>query len=255
MIALLRTLESPGLPRDWLLARARGRAAAAPTPPVAEAWRTALAEVRWLYPRLEPAGREEYAPLFALIETRPLARALRCAHGGEIHAAIAALDGSLLAPTVIELFRRETGAAERLQRLARHPAVCTLPGWSVERAERNPRDFEATLHDALLLTGRQGRVLGDLFCRLIDLRNLLVLGKGERWQIGDRPLLPQGSLSERRLRALLQRDEALPRLVAGLERSLRSGLCDPLAAQVIPHRLVLTLLRDLQRQVTEAEAA
>lgn len=245
MPVLLRPLDIQGLPYDWLLVRRFPRQPS----PVLHPWHEALAEARWLYLRLDPACRSDYAPLVALCELRPFMNALRLASGGETVAAAAGLSGSLLHPALIALATAGGGDAGRLAQLARHPECSALPGWDGKAALRNLRAFEQALYDGLLNAGRLSTVLGaTVFSRLIDLRNLTALVKAVRWG-GSVTLLPGGTRAGYRpiasSRSAEPLEEPIERLRRDCCRYLRS---DPLAHTSFAARLIIRLIDGLRRE-------
>ena len=251
MPVLLRPIDAPGLPRDWLQAR---RFPCQPSP-VLHPWHEALAEARWLYLRLDTACRSDYAPLVALCELRPFMNALRLASGGDSAAAATALSGSLLHPELIEITTADETAAQRLTRLARHPECASLPGWDQSRALSGLRSFERALRDGILIAGRRGNQLGaTIFSRLIDLRNITTLAKAERWG-GIATILPGGSLTGTRLTRPSRSEEALNEPIELLLRYSRLQLrSDPLAIGSLAARLIIRLIEGLRLQFRFEEA-
>src|SRR5512133_1895051 len=128
-ISLLREIDDLGAPRDWLLARLRGRRARLLNQPLAsDPWSVALAEGRWLYPRCDRSWRRQCAPLLALLEVRRLGSALRFCQGGDRPAAAAALAGSLLCAPLLHLLEAELTPDGRLRALAQLPQIRSLLG-------------------------------------------------------------------------------------------------------------------------------
>lgn len=252
MLTLLSVLDAPGAPYDWLLARMRGRRARVPDTASADPWSVALAETRWLYRRCEAPWRERIAPLLALLEVRQLVMALRLLDGGERTAAGAALHDSLLHPALLRQLVQEMPSAQRLRALTRLPQVTGLLGANAETAALSGmRPFEALFVDRLLGYGRTGggKGLGDFFGELIDLRNLLALLKAQRWQTPESPaFLAGGRRSERALRRLALRDDAMGRLVAEIAQTLRRRTVDPLTPTAIPAHLAQLVLASVARQ-------
>lgn len=236
---LLRPVDGPGWPRDYLLARIRGAQAQADAA-AGDPWPALLAAGRRLYPRFDPAWRREFAPLVGLLEIRALATALRLQQSGDSDRAAAPLHGSLLHPALLNTVSR---APERL------PGLLQLPeGTGI-------RTLEEVLFDRELSHGRadcREPALQLLLQRLIDLRNLLAILKQLRWEGAAAPVFLSGgevsaprwrrvwrqqSLSE--LQLLVERlapgtvGELPTRLLADLERRLIRRGRDPLDAAVV----------------------
>lgn len=210
---LLRPIEESVVPRDFLLARVRGRWGRAER--AAEAWPALLAEARWLYRRLDPGWRRELAPLLSLLEIRQLGNALRRRRGGDTAGGAAALAGTLLAEELVTPVAGELSEAQLLAVLA---AGCGLGPVS------GLRDFEARLSDAVLTTtaaSTHDPALQLVVAGLIDGRNLLTLQKQLRWDGLAPTLLAGGTLPARRLAALWRQGDRAA--VAALARR-RFGL-------------------------------
>lgn len=191
---LLRPIKASVVPRDFLLARLRGRRPQPGRPGVD--WPALLDEARWLYRRLGPAWRRELVPLLTLLEIRQLGNALRRRRGGDFSGCAAALAGTLLA---VELVTPVAGKLTEAQLLAVLGERCGLGPVA------DLREFETRLTDKLLTTtavARHDPALQLAVAALIDGRNLLTVQKQLRWD-GPEPIpLPGGTLPTRRLAAL-----------------------------------------------------
>lgn len=236
---LLRPIEGPGWPRDYLLARVRG-ALAPPGERHDDPWPALLAAGRRLYPVLDPAWRREFAPVVALLEVRALASALRLRQGGDADRAAAPLRGSLLRSDLLDTALRDA---------VQLPPLLDLP------PQADPRVVEAALLDRELHRGRtlcREPALCLFFERLIDLRNLLALLKALRWGTAEPPRLLTGgdvpvprwenAWRQRSLQPLHQRlarlapgtaGELPARLLADLGARLARRARDPLDAAVV----------------------
>lgn len=264
MLALLRPPEQAPPPRDWLLARVRARRSL-PRPELVP-WEAALTEARWLYPRLDADWRQSLAPFCALLEVRPLAMALRLT-GKSVTTvpAQALLEDSLLARPLQQLALRPQPWAAKLPALCGRSEIAELLGAEAALAAQGVRQCEALLTDALLCLGRRSSrdpALHCLYGGLIDVRNLLALGKAQRWSPETAPRLLAGGLltpdpgavRQRRLpevrwrwcgRDLGSGAGVLERLLAELGRSLQQQARDPLSLG-----LVLAHLARLVRPAT-----
>lgn len=237
---LLRPIDGPGWPRDYLLARVHGNLAQLPAAPAGDPWPPLLAAGRRLYPVLDPDWRREFGPLAALLEVRALATALRLQQGDGN--STPSLLGSLLHPQLLAAVGKGL------------PALTSVLGLP---PDTDIRALEATLFDRELLRGRAScrePALQLLLQSLIDLRNLLAVQKALRWGSEALPSLLAGGAtrvsrwenawrrrSPSELQHLAERlapgDHGEPpsRLLADLGRTLARRARDPLDAAVLLH--------------------
>lgn len=212
MVELLRLPEGRGYPADYLQTRLRGRRcylvsdwegvlaaadplAAVPASPWREPlperseggmWRGALREFVWVYGQMEPGVRKSFAPLFAWFELRTLLLVFRNLAAAETSRACALLGESLLDGRVTRRLSAARDLAEGVEAFV-SLLVLTKPKLGLLRetfAEEGLPGFErelATLWLEDLAARRLDPHLAELVCRLIDLRNVVILAKVLRW--------------------------------------------------------------------------
>jgi len=198
---LLRPLEASVVPRDFVLARVRGRRRGLPGRRESEPWVAVLAETRWLYRRLDPGWRRELGPLLSLLEIRQLGNALRRRRGGDAAGCAAALAGTLLAVELVTPLAGEMTEAQLVAALAEHCGLGFVAGL---------REFEAHLTDRVLTAAAaaaRNPAVQLVIAGLIDGRNLLTVQKQLRWDGPEPSLLPGGEVPARRLAALWRQGE------------------------------------------------
>lgn len=238
MRGMLRTPEGRGYPADYLRARLRGRAeyliadwdrllavadpalSLPPAPwrdrtPRSEegVWRGALREFTWVYGQMEPRLRERLAPLFCWFELRTIILVLRLREGGDDPRADTLLDESLLAPGVRRALRGGGNLGEAVA------ATGNLFAEENEKfrglAETFRREGRPGVEGELVTLWLEGvaaerlhHPLGELFRRLIDLRNVVTLAKELRWRpTASPPFVRGGSLSPALLGEIATRGE------------------------------------------------
>lgn len=244
MTTLLRSLDGPGLPRAYLLARLHGRRGKRLSGN--DRWQALRAELRWLLPQLDPGWRGELEALLALFEARTLATALRLQLAGDGESARRALTGTLLRPEFGQLLAQ--GPPERLPtRLAECCGL--LPRKTRSAALASARQVEALLYDRILTDGVtkcREQAMRQLLKSLIEARNLLALDKALRWGGTTAPeLLAGGHASLAQLQRLWARRDR-----QALQRLGRSLGGEMLASGWI-EQLPPLLLRRLRREAVD----
>lgn len=227
-MGLLRDLVDRGYPREYLLARIKGRrrflvadwrallaspdplAAIAATPyrqgPVpgneAEIWSDLLQELAWLYAQMEQGTRLSFAPLFLYFELRTVILCLRQRLAGDGGNCAQLLRFSLLSPQVQRVLQAEHDTPAVISELSALFAALAQPFKGLGQAyrEHGMAGFEerlATVYLEQVATGRLHPVLGEFFRRLIDVRNAMTLAKHRRWRITSPPcFIKGGSIKE-----------------------------------------------------------
>lgn len=213
----LVTYPQAGYPTDYLLSRVRGRRTAlvtdwpallaAGTPPVEteEAIRQSLqAEFVWLFRQMNQPLRRLFAPVFLTFELRTVAQCLRHQER-EPQMNERLLARSLLAAELQRALRRPGDLAQAVATVA---AAFTPPGTARGELEKayaadGLPAFEIALagvwFERALRESRHPHIRRFLQ-RLIDLRNVLLLGKHLRWELTQPPrFLDGGALPLRRL--------------------------------------------------------
>ena len=254
MTGLLADLPQPGYPADYLLARLAARRERWREMQEGQTgWRALAVEFRWLYGQLHRGLRRELAPLFLYFELRPLFLFLRA-----LASEVGATGKELLVATLLadELKRallreRELIAAVRL--IGRHwrPAVdlghlYASGGLAAVEQEVTRQVLAAGAQSSAALRGFWGAV--------IDLENIMALGKRQRWQ-AKRPFgyWAGGSIFRRRLGQAEQGRATLPLpMAAVVERAAQAGEW-PLEELLVAR--VQQQLRQAERPAATAVAA
>lgn len=220
---LLRDVTGRGYPREYLLARIRGRrrllvgdwgallatpdplAAIAALPyrqepapsKEAEIWSGMLREFAWLYAQMEQGTRLTFAPLFLYFELRTVVLCLRQRLAGDGGNCAQLLRFTLLSPQVQRVLQAEHDTPAAISELSGLFAGLALPFKGVRQAyrEHGMAGFEerlATVYLEQVTNGRLHPVLGEFFRRLIDVRNAITLAKHRRWRITAPPCFIKG---------------------------------------------------------------
>lgn len=221
MTTLLQPQPEFPPPLDFVLARVRYRRAMVDVTGEQESWPGQLTEkglqmaLRWLYCRLPARSYQQLRPYFELLGGRSLVMALRL-HRAEAEESLRRLlQQSLLHPDVAVLFHQTQTSEQMVSRLeaALTPEYAELQELTATYAEQGPGGVEEQIAAGLLQRAcLQARAtpLQALVARLIDLRNVLSVGKYWRWQVSrEPPLIDGGTVALARLRRFWSsRDEA-----------------------------------------------
>lgn len=203
--SLLRDDAGPGYPRDFVLARLRGRGGergAARTVTDEAIWSGFLDELSWLFGQMNPAMRLDCAPLFALFEMKTIVLCLRNASLERTSARAVLLQRSLLSDPLRAVLSQPGRVAGMVAGLSD-----SLGGLSSAFKELDTRYFEAGLkgcEDALTrlfvetaLRSRLRPYARDFLATFADLRNVMTLYKHLRWELnGPVSLIGGGTLDK-----------------------------------------------------------
>lgn len=263
---LLRDDVRSGYPREFVLARLRGRRAALAGVPVAPAphdqraderiWGGFLGELGWLFRAMDRRLREETAPLFMLFEIKTIVLCLRNAELDRTEVQRHLLDRSLLSASLRGILaqRRHVGATVAALGGA-------LGGVSGAFLDLDARYFETGLkgcEDALMRVYLEA-VAGakvpaptrHFLHRFIDLRNLMALYKHQRWDIKGPIILIRGGTIETAVfrEVVVHEDRAdLDRLIARATGIQLTGAASELAVESRLMRAFGSELRRLRRE-------
>lgn len=251
---LLRDMGYRGYPREYVLARIRARrsyliddwgaalAAAEPFSAVSvpgsdeAVWTSLQRELAWVYVQMEQRLRVIFAPLFLYLELRTIILCLRRRSAGEEGDMAGLFRHSLLCARARAILQRDTDIPVIVAGLARLFEDMGFAGTGLSKAYRDGglAAFEERLAHFYLEQTAHARphpVLAEFFCRLIDMKNLMILTKHRRWRIAASPSLIAGG--KLRVAHLLDAARA-PELtgVARLLRRITGTEVDPTAANV-----------------------
>jgi len=230
MTTLLQPQPEFPPPIDFLLARVRYRRALIDVSGGQAPWLGQSSEeglqkaLQWLYCRLPAVSYRQLRPYFELIGGRSLVMALRLHRAEAGEALRRLLQQSLLQRDIIDLFLQTEEPDKLVSRLevALILEYPELAGLATTYAGQGPGGVEEQVAAGLLrracLKARTAS-LKALVARLVDLRNILSVGKYWRWQMAQEPPLVRGGMVEpERLRRFWSgRDETgLAQLVARL---------------------------------------
>lgn len=221
-LGILEKQLQAGFPRDYLLARLKGRkpllwaGTAREARPSSEdenlLWRSLLAEAAWVYRQLEPKDRRKLDPVFAWTELRTLVLCLRQMRARGPSPASELLRHSLLCHELKEILQGSGDPGSSVSALegfftSWHPSFAGLR----QCYEKDGlRGFEAALTSRFLQTVLATPLVPEVrryMALLVDLRNLLRLSKELRWQATQSPLLQGGTVALQRLEPLAQRGD------------------------------------------------
>ena len=259
---LLRDMENRGYPRDYLLARIRARrstliadwgAALATAEPLAAVavpgadeavWTSLLRELTWVYAQMEQRTRTVFAPLFLYLELRTIVLSLRRRAAGDEGNLAELFRFSLLSARVQKIVRGDNDVPPILAGLDKLFGPMAETGTGFTRAYRDGglSAFEERLANFYLEQTAHARlhpVLAAFFCRLIDVKNLVILAKHRRWRTAVPPsFIGGGTLRAAHLLDAVRVPEStgaalLFRRIAGTEVDLAAGNVESLLLTVI----------------------
>ena len=250
----LRDMSGRGYPRDYVLARIKARRsylisnwgaalgsadsfAALSVPGSDEAvWTSLQRELAWVYVQMDQHTRVILAPLFLYLELRTIILCLRRRSAGEEGDMAGLFRHSLLCARARGILQRNTDIpviVAGLDRLFKDmgfrgsglPKVYRLGGLAAFEERLAHFYLEHTAH------ARLHPVLAEFLCRLIDMKNLMILTKHRRWRIATPPAFIAGG----KLRVAHLLDAARVPEFTGVTRLLRriTGTeVDPAAANL-----------------------
>jgi hypothetical protein len=256
MHRLLLELKTEGYPRDFLIARLRGRrqlwlkVTGGQQRKQADPWPAMQGELYWLYRTMDRKTREEFALCFLYFELRRVLIALRRL-AGRNREGLAQL--AVLPLLNRELVRQLQGAADVRDAVRLLDAsLVNVKTASVHLepilVEDGQRQMEEALVDTLFnsaLHMGSGPALRSYFGQLVDLHNLLSILKTRRWELTEqRPLLPGGTHTPQQWQALLRPGQELKlRLAAN-----RISGSDQFDAESVEHAMLGRILTTLHRR-------
>lgn len=231
---LLRDIDSPGFPNDYLITRIKGRRAALITDWKAvrahglaagiadeRIWGALLSELEWLYGQMNRALRECFAPVFVLLELKTI---VLCLRNKEAHRATeidTLLTHTLLADSIRLVLRDQPDVPASITTLVETTAEA-LPGLgeaATAYADRGLRGFEDSLMRGYLAhaaTTRSHPVIQQFLRAFVDLRNVMILYKQLRWGVEDAGAFIDGGTFEPSRLVQLNSWEGLAKEAAGL---------------------------------------
>lgn len=271
---LLRDVGGTGYPLEYVLARIKARrsylvdkwgAALASAEPFAAVfvpgsdeavWTSLQRELVWVYAQMEQRTRVILAPLFLYLELRTIIICLRLRSAGEEGDVAGLFRFSLLGAKAKAILQRETDIPELVAGLDRLFEDAGFAGTGFVKAYREGglAAFEERLAKFYLEQTAHARlhpVLAEFFCRLIDMKNLMILIKHRRWRIAAPPSFIVGG----KLRvAHLQEAARAPELTGAsrLFRRIAGTEADSTAANV-ESLLLATISRMARKAGREAE--
>lgn len=257
---LLRGMAGRGYPREYLLARIKGRRrflvgdwsallaspdplAAIPAAPYrqgpvpgneAEIWSGLLREFAWLYAQMDQGTRLTFSPLFLYFELRTVVLCLRLRLAGDGGNCAPLLRFTLLSPQVQRVLQAEHDTPAAISGLSSLFAGLAQPfkGLGQNYRGHGMAGFEerlATVYLEQVASGPLHPVLGEFFRRLIDLRNAVTLSKHRRWKVTAPPCFIKGGSIKETLFLEAAREvegsaaEAVLLRLAGREADLAAG--------------------------------
>ena len=226
MLKLLRDIDSPGFPNDYLITRIKARRAvliaswnaarAHGLPPGTSderIWEGLLNELEWLYGQMSRGLRERFASVFVLLELKTIVLCLRNKEAGRVSEIDTLLAHTSLADSVRQELRGRADVRSSITALIETTAGA-LPGLgeaATAYADHGLRGFEDSLMRAYLahtVASQLHPVIRQFLCAFIDLRNVMILYKQLRWGVEDAgAFIEGGTLELSRLRQLLATKE------------------------------------------------
>ncbi len=199
---LLIKPASEGYPTDYLLARLRGRrqrlggAPAGPshlragerTMPASEAWHTMRAEFRWVHHQMNGEVRQTFIPLFLWFEMRTIILCLRFRRGNDRADTAGLLADSLLSAPARRVLTADSPAPAMVDALASllvpvAGAYRTIGSIFREQGGRKLEQRLVSLYLERVAGLPLHSTLREFFRGVIDLHNLVTVGKQVRWRL------------------------------------------------------------------------
>jgi hypothetical protein len=261
MQRLLLDLKTVGYPRDFLLARLRGRRRLWPNisggqqrKPV-DPWPAMQTELCWLYRTMDQKTRQEFGLCFLYFELRRLLIGLRRLAGRSREGLAQLTVQPLLNRKLVSQLQGATEVADAARTLEAALAKERLPALQLEQilTEQGHRQMEEALVDNFFhfaMTTTKKPALRSYFGHLVDLHNLLTILKVRRWRLPDQPLLAGGTHTPEQWQ-VLQREGQELKLRQTIGRISGSEEFD---AESVEHGMLSKMQKRLHRQArTEPE--
>jgi len=193
---LLIKFETEGFPADYLLSRLRGRKGRfiknrqTPLCGPGMSRDELMREFRWVYVLMAPGLRRAFEPFFIYAELRTISLCLRFLAGKEEERLPGILASSMLSDGIKKLLTSSpdlVSAADGLGKVFL-PLSPNFAGIGAALRERGLREAERLLSQAFLQYAVEAASFDSLrnfFARIIDMKNLIALWKGLRWDAGE----------------------------------------------------------------------
>jgi len=212
MINLLRDLESPGFPNDYVIARIKGRRASllanwkaarahGLTPGTSDEriWEALLNELEWLYGQMNRRLRECFASVFVLLELKTIVLCLRNKEAGRVAGIDTLLTHTLLADSLRQVLRDQPDVRSTVTTLI-ETAAGALPGLreaATAYTDHGLRGYEDSLMRGYLahtVTTQLHPLIQRFLLAFVDLRNVMILYKQLRWGVEDAGAFIEGGM-------------------------------------------------------------
>jgi vacuolar-type H+-ATPase subunit C/Vma6 len=261
---LLQSPEGSGYPAEYLIARIRGRRAwlvkewddvlSGPVPAesmlpayygalAAEyakegVWKRMLQEFRWVYLQMNRGLRHIFNPFFLYSETKTIVLCLR--HKIEKETTTESddlLSFSLLSGEVKDVLMREADLPLILEEFAKK--FLSPGGKPVGLKEIFTQEGLKGIEEKLvsgfidqIIASKLHPALNDFFVFLIDIKNIMILYKYDRWDVKTDPVFIQGgSISESILGKAIQ-DRGISRIIRLVHQRTGISVKDPAASEI-----------------------
>jgi len=211
---LLRDIDSPGFPNDYLITRIKGRRAALianwnavrtsgliPGTSDERIWEALLNEFAWLYGQMNRTLRDCFASVFVLLELKTIVLCLRNKEAGCVTEIETLLTHTLLADSLRQVLRDAPDVRSSITALIEATAG-TFPGLresATAYADHGLRGFEDSLMRGYLahtVTTQLHPRIEQFLRAFVDLRNIMILYKQLRWGVGDPGAVIEGGMFE-----------------------------------------------------------
>ena len=283
---LLQSPEGSGYPEEYLIARIRGRRAwlvkewddILSGPVSAESmlpayygalaaeyakegvWKRMLQEFRWVYLQMNRGLRNIFSPFFLYSETKTIVLCLR--HKVEKETTTEAedlLSFSLLSSEVKEVLGKESDLPLILEEFEKK--FLTPGGRPAGLKELFETEGLKGVEEELvngfidqITASKLHPVLHGFFVFLIDIKNIMILYKYDRWDIKTDPVFIQGgSISESILGKVIQ-DGGISRIIRLVKQRTGISVQDPGASE-IENNLFASLTKNLRIKAREGSGA
>ena len=212
MINLLRDVDSPGFPKDYLITRIKGRRAAllanwnaaraqglSPGTSDELIWEALLNELEWVYGQMNRRLRECFASVFVLLELKTIVLCLRNKEAGRVSEIDALLTHTLLADSLRQVLSDRSDVRSSITDLMEATAGA-LPGLreaATAYADHGLRGFEDNLMRGYLahtVTTQLHPLIRKFLRAFVDLRNVMILYKQLRWGVEDTGAFIEGGM-------------------------------------------------------------
>ena len=268
---LLRDIDSPGFPNDYLITRIKGRRAAlianwkavrahGLTPGTSDEriWEALLIELEWLYGQMNRAVRECFESVFVLLELKTIVLCLRNKEAGRVAEIDTLLTHTLLTDSLRRVLRDQPDVRSSISTLIESTSGA-LPGLreaAAAYADHGLRGFEDSLMRGYLahtVTIQLHPRIQQFLRAFIDLRNIMILYKQLRWGVEDAGAFIEGGTFELSRLVQLMANKQLSSWEDLVQEATALKIVPAAASEGALETVLLTSLTERLRQIGRGE--